>query len=288
MLNKAVIPDPSKKPPTIFFEDSLVAGITPMCRNAPFDEVIDRPYGMKGYIINLTLKGRGLIHDGNLDFECQRGDLLLFPPGVPHYYHRSESSDEWYHAWVYFFAQDNWINYLNWNSKVNSVEKVTLKEDVVEEFSQYFVEIIKRQHTSDEISKRLAINFLETILLRRIEAATTSLSNILDSRVSMALLYMKDNLHRSDLNIEEIAKSVHLSSSRLSHLFVSELNKSPIRWLNEQRLMRAKNLLVTSYLGVEEIAEQVGFADATYFYRAFKKEFSMTPLQYKKHQLTTA
>ncbi len=285
MINKAVIPDPSKKPPTIFFEDSLVAGITPMRRDAPFDEIIDRPKGMKGYIINLTLKGRGLIRDGSTEFECGRGDMLLFAPGVPHYYHRAYDSEEWYHAWVYFFAQDDWSEYLNWNAKVSQVEKVTLKEEVVEEFSQYFVEIIKRQHTSDEISRRLALNFLETILLRRIESVTTSLSSVLDSRVSMALLYMKDNLHRSDLNIDEIAKSVHLSSSRFSHLFVGELHKSPIRWLNEQRLVRAKTLLVCSYLGVEEIAQQVGYADSTYFFRAFKKEFNMTPSHYKKMQL---
>lgn len=45
-----------------------------------FDEIIDRPSGMKGYIVNLTIEGAGLMRDGSTEFICRPGDMLLFAP----------------------------------------------------------------------------------------------------------------------------------------------------------------------------------------------------------------
>lgn len=60
----------------------------------------DRPNGMKGYILNLTVKGQGTVFQGKEAFEVKEGDLLLFPTGVPHFYHRSEQTEEWHHRWI--------------------------------------------------------------------------------------------------------------------------------------------------------------------------------------------
>ena len=56
---RGLIPDPHLPPQTIFFDDTVIAGITPMQRGKPYDEIIDRPRGMKGYILNLTIEGEG-------------------------------------------------------------------------------------------------------------------------------------------------------------------------------------------------------------------------------------
>lgn len=84
------------------FSAWLVAGLTPINAAGPLDFFIDRPHGMKGYILNLTIKGRGRVFDGEAAFDCEPGDLLLFQPKTPHYYGRLPDSDCWYHRWVYF------------------------------------------------------------------------------------------------------------------------------------------------------------------------------------------
>lgn len=67
----------------------LVAGLTPIIANGPLDFYIDRPEGMKDYILNLTIKVQGRIFEGDQSFICTPGDLLLFPPKSAHYYGRS-------------------------------------------------------------------------------------------------------------------------------------------------------------------------------------------------------
>lgn len=107
------IPDPAMQPRNILFFDNLVSGLTPMVKNLPYDEIIDRPNGMRGYILNLTLAGEGLVRDGDKSFVCRRGDMLLFPPHVPHYYHINLGVDQWFHQWIYFFPRGYWLSALN-------------------------------------------------------------------------------------------------------------------------------------------------------------------------------
>ncbi len=71
--------------PGYSFNAYLVAGLTPILAEGPLDFFIDRPDGMKGYIINLTMKGQGQVFDGDETFFCNPGDLLLFPPKSKHF-----------------------------------------------------------------------------------------------------------------------------------------------------------------------------------------------------------
>ena len=87
-----------------------MAGLTPINANYKLDFFIDRPLGMKGYSLNLTIKGQGRIFDGESAFDCEPGDLLLFQPKTPHYYGRSPDSPCWFHRWVYFRPRAYWTD----------------------------------------------------------------------------------------------------------------------------------------------------------------------------------
>lgn len=71
---------------------------------------------MKGYILNLTIKGQGKIFDGENTIYSNPGDLLLFSPKSPHHYGRSPNSDCWYHRWVY--SDHGLIGPIGWNGTV--------------------------------------------------------------------------------------------------------------------------------------------------------------------------
>ena len=68
---------------TFTFNAWVVAGFTPITRGSTLDYYINRPQGMKGYIINLTLRGQARAKAGDGFLLCRENDLLLFPPGVP-------------------------------------------------------------------------------------------------------------------------------------------------------------------------------------------------------------
>lgn len=72
-------------------------------------------------------------------------------------------------------------------------------------------------------SELLAINLLEQLLLRRMEAINESLHPPMDNRVREACQYISDHLADSNFDIASVAQHVCLSPSRLSHLFRQQL-----------------------------------------------------------------
>lgn len=105
--------------------------------------------------------------------------------------------------------------------------------------------------------------------------------HLMDRRIEIVILLMKDDLHRQ-LSLTKLAHSVGLSLSRLHHLFKAETGTTPTHYLHTLRSERAKALLETSSLSIEEVMIQVGVRDRSHFDREFKHECGMTPKQYRE------
>ena len=88
----------------------------------------------------------------------------------------------------------------------------------------------------------------------------------------------------ADLPIAEYARLSHLSESRFTHLFHEVMGKSPVGYLTEIRVQRAKELLRDTSLPVLEIAASVGIKNPYYFSRFFKKQTGLSPTDYRKEK----
>jgi transcriptional regulator GlxA family with amidase domain len=69
---------------------------------------------------------------------------------------------------------------------------------------------------------------------------------------------------------------------RFSRYFFARIGRHPAQYLRIRQLERAKALLATSDLTIDEIAYQACFSDPTTFYRNFRRFFGMTPAQYRR------
>lgn len=105
----------------------------------------------------------------------------------------------------------------------------------------------------------------------------------MDQRVQRVILIINENLTREP-SLGELAQAINLSSSRMCHLFKTETGVSPKQYIKMVRIQRAKELLLTSFLSVKEIARMVGARDESHFVRDFKKECGFTPTQYRASQ----
>jgi len=99
--------------------------------------------------------------------------------------------------------------------------------------------------------------------------------------VAAAVEFINNHLGK-DISLVQVAEYVNLSSGYLSTLFKKELQVTFIEYLNHARMERAKELLVGTYLKSYEIAEEVGFTEATYFSKVFKKSSGLSPNEYRK------
>ena len=93
--------------------------------------------------------------------------------------------------------------------------------------------------------------------------------------------YLKAN-YATDLNVNDIAKAVHLSPFYLSRIFKEELGITMIEYLTEVRISAARNLLESSDLVLKDIAQKVVYSDVTYFSRLFKKRMGISANEYRR------
>jgi AraC family transcriptional regulator of arabinose operon len=268
--------------PGYAFDVFLISGMTPIEKGGVLDFFIDRPNGMKGHIVNMTIRGKGQICSGANQFTVERGDLLLFPPEAVHYYGRAEDSNEWYHRWVYFRPRAYWADWLSWPQETQRIGRFSLPNaQITDEFDQLLQDIEDMHKQPRPMSEPLAMNLLERVLIRCYELSSQADRLPMDHRVLEACHILTNSLCE-EISVEDLAEKVFLSPSRLAHLFREQIGVSIVRWREDQRIIRAKLLLQTTLLPIVVIAQQTGYDDQLYFSRVFKKRVGVSPSEYRK------
>jgi len=92
-----------------------------------------------------------------------------------------------------------------------------------------------------------------------------------------------DEFYMKSVTIGDIAQRFYVSQSTISHLFKEKLGVSFYHCVTQRRLIAAKELIARGEF-LETVGEQVGFSDYSSFYRAFKREYGISPRQYRKLQ----
>jgi len=88
--------------------------------------------------------------------------------------------------------------------------------------------------------------------------------------VETAVCFMHNGHRNSSLDLADVARHAHLSEAHFGRLFRAEVGVSPMQYLRDVRLNRARELLHRTRLTIGEIAHEVGFRDPAYFSRVFK------------------
>ena len=99
------------------------------------------------------------------------------------------------------------------------------------------------------------------------------------------LVEMKDSFdhHCSEaFSLDIYQERYGISKYRLCREFSANFGQPPLRYLNEQRLQRAKEMLLTSDMNVQTISSLVGFDNVNHFINLFKKYVGTTPSVFRQ------
>ncbi len=105
--------------------------------------------------------------------------------------------------------------------------------------------------------------------------------------IEPAIEYIHRNYTSENINVEYLANLCGISTTYLRNIFLKCKNTTPIKYINDLKLSRAKELIVSDYYSVPKIAELSGFGDESYFCRYFKKTTGMTATEYKQNEKNT-
>ena len=84
--------------------------------------------------------------------------------------------------------------------------------------------------------------------------------------------------------VEELAERLGVSKSHLIRAFKSKYDVSPGKFLEHEKINRAKLILCNSDYNIETTAYMCGYSCANYFCKVFKKAVGQTPAVYRKKQ----
>jgi AraC-like DNA-binding protein len=86
----------------------------------------------------------------------------------------------------------------------------------------------------------------------------------------------------ADLSLKHIAELMNVNASYLSAAFKKECGETLTEYVNRKRIEMATFILSHSNKQIQTIAEECGILDANYFIKLFKKQYGMTPTQYRE------
>ena len=85
----------------------------------------------------------------------------------------------------------------------------------------------------------------------------------------------------ADLSVESLAKRVAMSPRHFARVFAQELGVTPARYIERVRVEVARRRLEESALGVDAVASESGFGSAETMRRAFLRNLSVSPVEYR-------
>ncbi|MFL2133502.1 response regulator [Desemzia sp. FAM 24101] len=127
--------------------------------------------------------------------------------------------------------------------------------------------------------KQIPISFEH--LLSQINLRFINLNDTTNYYIRETKNYMM-NHYQEELSLDTLAKNVHLAPKYLSKLFKSEENVGINQFLNEIRIEKAKELLLSFNYRVSDIGRLIGFNSQSYFIKSFQKYTGMTPDRFRK------
>lgn len=143
--------------------------------------------------------------------------------------------------------------------------------------SDLYIQEIDKAKTEIEVSNvylKAMLGFAERMKKMR-NTASHSL------HITKCLDYIYDHLHQ-DLTVAILAENIDLNPTYLSTLFKKEMGVSVSDYIRTKRLDTAKNMVLYSDFSDIDIANILNFSSHSHFISLFKKQYDMTPKQYKK------
>lgn len=124
--------------------------------------------------------------------------------------------------------------------------------------------------------------WLELLKIASITTEKPHIKHANDEKIKTLMIYIHDHF-QEDISIDQLAEAGHLSRRSCFRLFQEKLHMSPVEYIRDYRLQRARRLLLESNNSITDIAHSCGLGSSSYFGKVFRVHFGCTPVQYRKN-----
>lgn len=203
---------------------------------------------------------------------ARRGDVILLDCTEPHYYHAEDGLE-------FVYMHFDGANAHELCRHIMSAQGWLIQRDtniLVGKLILDMVEFYKRDGLEPPFDSSMRIYQLFHLLFSPTHQEREASEPIQD-----AIQYIRANVGKP-LTLDELAKVAKLSPCYFSHCFKRQSGFSPMEYVINTRIDRAKTLLARTSRSVEEIAYEVGYASSGSFINQFVKRAGMSPSRYRR------
>lgn len=238
--------------------------------------------------LTLITGGSGHYQIDLVDYEVQAGDLVFVPPLVLHAISLGEGASLSSETYVFHmnFLGGNATDicstrYLRpmMNQELSMPCLITAEHSAYDELKNSF-DRIAALYDEAVSGYELALKalFLQVIfqLLPYSKRMMSSDTGTPSDKLKQVLDYIE--LHAAEtITVSELAKLCYFSDYHFMRFFKKHMNMTCVEYINNLRLEKAVELFEQGNTSVLDVSLSVGFHNLSYFHRAFKKKYGMTP-----------
>ena len=223
-------------------------------------------------------------------YSIKKGDIILVPPGISHRPIFHEELKEPYSRIVLWISSEyiqelihKIPDYMNARTPVDHYYVLRTNNTKYEYLHDYFLrgvtESAKKTFGWEAMlfynTGQLVIELYRIVTNKNITRKTEK-----EDELDRILSYIESN-YKNKISLDDAAREFLISKSTLSKLFQNRLNISFYRYVTQRRLINAKKRIEKGE-SLDKLGISCGFNDYATFYRAFKKEYGLTPREYQK------
>lgn len=223
-------------------------------------------------------QGRGEFRSRFCTTRINPGDVLLVHKDVAHFYKASNKAPwtiYWMHINGHLFEQ--FAQYLSCSPK-SPVLTLNNTQPFIDDFEQL---LLCGQQGYQMSSLIYAANIVKKMFAYLCQQFPDNAVQPHSFELTEFDAFIQENMTNS-LTLEQMAEFVGLSKFHFAKKFQASTGISPVRYFLEKKVQHACQLLDSSQEPVKSIASQLGYDDAYYFSRLFKKIMGMSPKHYRQ------
>ncbi|WP_175406518.1 AraC family transcriptional regulator [Bacillus sp. FJAT-27264] len=251
------------------------------------------PHAHTWFEFNYVLTGRLDTHFGGNSICVQANEFFLIPPGMvhSHTYTKGNPHEGLCFRWRIRRAEGAEENVPGGSLYARLLRLQKWKPGSYRDEAGFGAMLIHFLREAELQRSELGLQLLLVGLLEQLCTLQQSMEGqsgltrtYQDPLVRKVEIYLED-YQGGRLSVAELAASLHMSYGHLSRQYKKLTGHTIVERMNQIRLEKAAELLRLPDTLVSESAEQAGFADLSYFSRAFKKRYGQSPLSYRKEQI---
>lgn len=242
-----------------------------------------------------TLDGKGIHHVDGEEYIAQGGDVLLI-----NYHHSHAIMPVENLRYVDIMLKPEFLSdtlrgtddifLLLRLSDFMDISNLVIKENVFLHFEgkerkkiDFLIEWVREEQLKSAPASAMILHSALSMLLSIIFRKMTESQGVKLSVNKHLLAYVERNCC-DQLLIHELAEKCGYTPEHFSRIFKKYTGKTPVSYIMECRINKAKRLLLTTDQSVETIVFECGFSNRTAFFKKFFELVGVTPLQYRKNQ----